>query len=110
MIAFIWNWIVSWLLGWGGVGALVTAGAWAAWFFSPVLKMQLLQVAIGVTAFTIASTFFFSRGYESGYSAAIAAVARADQDAINRVKDGIKDLVECRARNGTWDVTTGRCR
>lgn len=110
MFEFAWNWILSWLIGWGGTGTVVCIVAWLAWYFSPVFKAQLLHVAIGATIFTVASTYFFSSGYDKGYSAAIAAVARADQDAINRVKDGVKDLVACRARNGTWDVTTGTCR
>lgn len=110
MIQFIWNWVLSWVFGWGGIAAVVCIAAWITWFLSPLFKAQLLHVAIGATIFTVASTYFFSSGYDKGYSAAIAAIARADQDAINRVKDGIKDLVACRVRGGTWDVTTGTCK
>lgn len=71
------------------------------------------RIGIGVAAVAAlagAYTVWHHKVYQSGYDAAIAAVARADQDAINRVKDGVKDLVECRARNGTWDVSTGTCK
>lgn len=101
-VAIAW----SWLVGWGGVGVAACIVAWAAWFFVPVFKIQLLQIAIAVTVFTVASTYFYSRGYE----AALAAVAREDADAIARVAAGAVDVQACRARGGTWDVTTGACR
>lgn len=106
----VWNWVLSWVLGWGGLAAVACAIAWAAWWFVPVFKPQLLHVAVGVTIFAVASTWFFTKGYESGYDSAIAAIARDDQAAVDRVSAGRTERANCRARGGTWDVTTGTCR
>lgn len=47
--------------------------------------------------------------YQSGYDAAIAAVADADDGAVNRVKDEVKIRNECRMRGGTWDLVNWKC-
>lgn len=73
----------------------------------------LWRIGIGlaiVAALGVGYGVWHHRVYESGYAAAIAAVARADQDAIDRVAAGVKELVECRVRGGTWDVVTGTCK
>lgn len=110
MLAFVWNWIVTWVLGWGGVGAVVSIALWVFWWFSPVFKTQLLHAAVAATAFTIAATVFFTRGYDAGYDSALAAVARDDQDALDRVSAGKSAMANCRMVRGTWDVVTGTCK
>lgn len=100
-----WNLVSTWAMGFGGAGTLVALGAWGAWYFSPVGKSLLLHVAIGATVFALTSGYFYTKGYD----AAIAAVAAADQGAIDRVAAGAKDIDACRARGGAWDVTTGSC-
>lgn len=107
MFALAWDWIVAWLFGWGGIGAIVCAVAWAAWIFSPLFKTQLLQIAIAVTLFTLASTYFFTKGYDAGVAeitaqwdaantkAKIAANARDDAiaaDTETKVKQATDEL------------------
>lgn len=110
MIAAAWGWFTSWVIGWGGLAALATVIAWAAWWLSPAFKPQLLHLAVGLTIFTVASSYFFTTGFESGYSSAISAIARDDEAAVERVKAGKSEMANCRARGGTWDVTTGTCK
>lgn len=113
MLYFLWTWFLSWVIGWGGVGLVASVLAWLAWFFLrevPKLNTFLLHGAVIITTITIASTYFFSQGYESGYAAAISHVAAQDEAAIKRVKAGQSEIEACRARGDTWDVTTGRCQ
>lgn len=73
----------------------------------------LWRIGIGlaiVAALATAYGVWHHQVYQSGYDAAIAAVARADQAALDRVKAGQDDLAACRARGGTWDVVTGICQ
>lgn len=78
--------------------------------FALPLIWRIGIVVAAVVAFAGAYTVWHHKVYQSGYDAAIAAVARADQDAINRVKGGIRDLVICRQQGGTWDVVSGTCK
>ena len=70
MLSIIWGWIYNEVFSWGGIGAIVAAAAWAAWFFTPALlvtyKHQLLNIAIATTVFTVAQAYFFSTGYNAG--------------------------------------------
>lgn len=113
MLTQIGNWLSNWIIGWGGIGALVSIAAWLLWYFTPAIllnfKSLLLHIAVGATVFTIASTYFFTNGYNIGYRVAINAIARKDQAAVDRVKAGQESLAVCRASGGTWDVTTGNC-
>jgi len=92
MFSFVWNWIWEWVFGWGGLGAVVSVAAWALWYFmpeiSPKFKALLLHIAVAVTLFTVASTYFFTKGYDDGTAVITkqwdAANAKAVQDAKNR--------------------------
>lgn len=75
MLLMIWHWITGEIFGWGGVGALISAGAWALWFFCPTLpgvgtvlpyKQQFLRIAIAATVFTVTQAYFFTNGYLKG--------------------------------------------
>ncbi|MDQ2079472.1 hypothetical protein RA307_04695 [Xanthobacteraceae bacterium Astr-EGSB] len=48
--------------------------------------------------------------YRSGYDAAIAAVARQDQEAINAARQGRDRYRSCLTSGGLWDTTSGQCR
>lgn len=47
--------------------------------------------------------------YESGYDAAIAAIAAEDSAALARATEKRSVWRDCRSRNGVWDQSTGRC-
>lgn len=113
MLTLIWHWITNWIIGWGGIGALVSAAAWALWFFCPAAlltyKSQLLHIAIAATVFTFASTYFFTNGYNKGYAVAINQVAAKNREATDAVNKAISNVDACNAANGTWDTVTGVC-
>lgn len=110
MLQAAWGWFTTWVIGWGGVAALAAVLAWVAWWLSPAFKPQLLHLAVALTVFTVASTYFYTQGWERGYGAALAAVARADQGAVDRVNAGKSLIKACRDRGGTWDVVAGVCK
>lgn len=62
------EWAAHWIIGWGGIGALVSALAWVAWFFCPPVpgKQVLLHIAVVATVITVAATYFFTKGYSDG--------------------------------------------
>ena len=70
MLTMVWHWITGEIFGWGGAGALVSAGAWAIWFFCPTFlltyKSQLLHIAVAATVFTVTQMYFFTDGYKKG--------------------------------------------
>lgn len=71
------------------------------------------RIGLGVALIAALATGYgvwHHKVYQSGYDAAIAAIALADQAAIDRVAAGVKDIADCRVRGGTWDVVTGTCK
>lgn len=78
--------------------------------FAIPLMWRIGLAAAVIAALAIGYGVWHHKVYQSGYDAAIAAVARLDQEAMDRVKDGVKDLIECRARGGTWDIVSGTCK
>jgi hypothetical protein len=113
MLYEIWHWITSWIIGLGGIGALVAAIAWALWFFCPAIlldyKSQLLHIAIGATVFALASSYFYTHGYKVGYQVAINQVAAKTQEAKDAITKASKSVDECDRKHGNWDVTSGLC-
>lgn len=109
MIGLIWNWIISWIIGWGGAGLLVCIAAWLAWFFSPVFKPTLLHIAVGATIFVVASTYFFTSGYNKGWTAAIHAIAAQDQKAVDESNVAKGTVADCFNGGGTWDIASAGC-
>ena len=115
MLMMIWHWITGEIFGWGGVGALVSAGAWALWFFCPTVpgvgtvlpyKSQLLHIAIAATVFTVTQMYFFTDGYKKGEadckSRWDAANVQAAIDAQNRDKSVAAKAAEAaKAANDT---------
>jgi hypothetical protein len=109
MFTMVWHWIVNWIIGWGGIGALISAGLWVAWYFSPLAKPQLLHAAIIATAVTVSATYFFTNGYNTGYATAINHIASQNKEASDAVKKAISNVDQCATANGTWDTVTGSC-
>ena len=113
MATMIWNWVINWIWGWGGAGALVSVAAWLLWYFTPAIllnfKSLLLHVAVGATVFTFASSYFFTSGYNKGYAVAINQVAKNTKEAKDAVDTAVKTTADCFARGGTPDDTTGVC-
>lgn len=109
-----WHWLTSWVIGWGGVGAIVTIAAWVLWYFTPAFLSEsrtvLFNVAIGATVFTFASTYFFTNGYNAGYALAINQIAAKNKEAKDAVDKAITKVDECNNRGGTWDTVSGMCQ
>jgi hypothetical protein len=68
-----------------------------------------LHVAVGATVFTIASTYFFTNGYDKGYQVAINQVAAKTKEATDAITKAGQSVDDCNNRNGTWDTTSGMC-
>src|SRR5262249_53575373 len=113
IFSMAWAWFSSWVLGWGGIGGAISIAAWVLWYFTPGFlqdnKNILLHVAVAATVATLASTYISASEYRRGVQETIAPIAPKDQQMINRVKLGEGEIAACRARQGTWDVVTGRC-
>lgn len=109
MFVMVGHWITNWIIGWGGVGGLVCVGLWAAWYFSPLAKQQLLHAAIIATAVTISATYFFTSGYNTGYATAINHIASQNKEASDAVKSAISNVDQCINSGGTWDTVNGVC-
>ena len=113
MLNMAWHWFTNWVIGWGGIGALVSAAAWALWFFCPAVlltyKSQLLHIAIAATVFTFASGYFFTSGYNTGYATAINHIASQNKEASDAVKQAISNVDQCNTAGGNWDTVNGVC-
>ena len=48
--------------------------------------------------------------WQEGYDAAIAKIAAEDAATIQRATAARNKYTDCRARRGTWDMTTGECK
>ena len=77
----------------------------------PVIDTTKL-IIVGAAAFAIAAsaTWWSVHQYNKGYSAAVAAIAAQDKeavDAINVVRDTMR---ECRATGGVWSQAGGVCQ
>ena len=113
MISMIGHWIYSWIFGFGGLGAVVSVAAWALWFFCPAfllpIKSLLLHIAVGATIFTFASTYFYTKGYNTGYAVAIHAIAAQDQRAAKAAETAKTTVSDCFNSGGTWNVEDATC-
>ena len=103
------HWVYNWVFGLGGIGAVISVGLWAAWYFSPLAKIQLLHAAITATGITLASTYLSSHYYNIGYRTAINHIASQNKEASDAVKKAISNVDQCESVGGDWDTTTGRC-
>jgi hypothetical protein len=106
---FVWNWIVDWIIGWGGIGALVSIGLWAAWYFSPIAKTQLLHAAVVATAITASGTYIFTHGYNAGRSQVLHAIAAQDAAAKAEGDKANDDVQKCFSSGGTWNIANSVC-
>jgi nitrate/nitrite transporter NarK len=117
--------LLTWILG--IAGTLGTAGTIAAFIFFPTIAAPILakvtqavlacKTCLIVAAFVIATLGAFWYGHHGaaeefgkGWSAAIAAIASEDANAIQDATDKRTVWQECRAKNGAWDQSTGECK
>lgn len=106
---FIVHWITGWIVGWGGVGALVSLGLWVAWYLSPLAKPQLLHAAVVATAVTLTSTYVFTLGYNKGRADVVSVVEHQNKGAADAAKKGLSQVDQCYDAGGTWDYDRWRC-
>lgn len=108
------HWIWNWVFGWGGLGGVVSIGAWLLWYFTPTFlansKTVILHIAVTATAITFASTYLSAHYFNYGYQVAINQIAAKNKgatDAVNKVESTVD---ECFASGGTFDDVDGVCR
>jgi len=108
------HWILNWVIGWGGLGAVVSIAAWALWYSTPAFlagsKTAILHVAITATAITFASTYLSAHYFNLGYATAIDHIASQNKEASDAVKKAISNVDDCNASGGTWDTVGGMCQ
>lgn len=100
------------VFGWGGLGGVLSAASFAAYFFLPEIpflttniRKMLLYVGIAAAAATVAYSVVFSAGYKQH----AAEVDRQDERAIERTELRVKNVDDCYDQKGIWDATRGRC-
>jgi hypothetical protein len=108
---FIWDWFVGWIIGWGGIGALISVGLWALWYFMPVptLKATALHAAVIATAITISGTYIFTDGYNKGRADVLHAIAVQDAKAIQERDQANDDVQTCFSGGGSWNIADRVC-
>lgn len=69
-------------------------------------------IFLGAVAFAIAAggTWWSVHQYNKGYSAAVAAIAAQDGEAVNAVNAVRDTMRECRATGGLWSQASGVCQ
>jgi hypothetical protein len=70
------------------------------------------QIGIGIGVLAIAGTAYgvwHHHVYQRGYTAAIAAIAAQDQEAVNAAHQLISRRRACVASGGVWSQASGEC-
>jgi hypothetical protein len=106
---FILDYIIKWIIGWGGIGALISVALWAAWYFSPLAKTALLHAAVVVTAITVGGTFISAKFYADGRQQALHAIAAQDAKAVQEGNAANDDVQKCFAGGGSWNIADSVC-
>lgn len=113
MLYEIGHWIYNWVVGWGGIGTIISAALWALWFFCPAFlityKTQLFHGALIATGITLASTYMSAHYFNQGYQTAINQVAARNKEATDAVGKATTSVDECFASGGTFDDVGGVC-
>lgn len=80
-----------------------------AFLLSPVGRW-IAGLAIAGTMIGAADLYISIHEYNKGWHAAIAAVAKKDQEAIDAVKKSQSDVDACYARGKSWSTADGVCQ
>ena len=113
MLYEIGHWIWNWLIGYGGIGLIISAALGLLWFFTPAFlvtyKTQLFHGFLIATGITLASTYMSAHYFNLGYQTAINQVATQNKDATNAVNKATSNVDQCFASGGTFDDVAGVC-
>jgi hypothetical protein len=114
ILTFVGNWLYNWIIGLGGIGALISIAAWLLWYFTPSFlsgsKNTILHVAVVATAITVASTYLSAHYYDFGFKTAMNLVAKQNKEAADAVKKVTTDVDNCFDSGGTFDNVNGVCK
>jgi hypothetical protein len=81
----------------------------AGWFgLSPFLA-GAIAAGVAVTAIGGGLALYHHKVYQSGYDAALSDIAEENAETIARAVEKRNVWKDCRARDGSWDQSTGRC-
>lgn len=114
----ILTWIVS------IVGVLGIGGTVAAFIFFPTVAVPVVEkitqavlackvcLVVGALVAVALGSYWYGRHgeYSRGHMAAIAEIAAEDAKTLANATEKRNVWKECRARNGTWNQSTGECK
>lgn len=114
--------ILTWVLA--AVSFLGVGGAIAAFIFFPTVAAPILEkvtqavlackaclVVAALVAVALGSFWYGREGeYDKGHTAAIAEIASEDAAVLKAATAKRAIWQSCRARNGTWNQSTGVCK
>ena len=74
------------------------------------LKLRVITVGVGIAAILAAYGLWHHKVFNSGWNAAIAAIAAQDRRAIDAARSARANWRACIDGDGVWNASTGQCR
>jgi hypothetical protein len=74
------------------------------------LKLRIVIVGAGIAAILAAYGLWHHKVFNSGWDAAIAAIAAQDRRAIDAARSARANWRACIDNGGVWNASTGQCR
>ena len=74
------------------------------------LKLRIAIVGGGIAAITAGYGLWHHKVFNSGWNAAIAAIAAQDRRAIDAARSARANWRSCVDGGGMWNASTGQCR
>lgn len=113
---FGWHLFTNWLLGLGGMVAIIAALAWIAFFATTFfglpwnIRLIILQVAAGASLFSAAWSYAATTNYKAGRDDTLAIIRNMNAEAAGHVEQQLKKVDDCYNDGGIWDSTSGLCQ
>ena len=77
---------------------------------APSLKLRVVVTVGGIAAILAAYGLWHHKVFNSGWNAAIAAIAAQDRRAIDAARSARAHWRACVDGDGVWNASTGQCR
>ena len=74
------------------------------------LKLRIITVGAGIAALAVSYGLWHHKVFNSGWNAAIAAIAAQGRRAIDAARSARANWRACVDGDGVWNASTGQCR
>jgi hypothetical protein len=74
------------------------------------LKLRIVIIGGGIAAILATYSLWHHKVFNSGWNAAIAAIAAQDRRAIDAARSARANWRSCIDDDGVWNASTGQCR